>query len=288
MEIGFSLPGDDPQGRSRMTYFNVITPRYFATLGVPLVAGRELLAGETDGVVVNAAFAARQWPGQSALGRSLLLDGRTRTVVGVARDANYVSLNEAAKPTLYLPHAGDYMDEMTLHVRTAGDPAALARPLARAVEALDPSLPLPAPTTLFDDTRISLLAPRIGATLLGAFGGLALLLAAVGIYGVVSFTVVQRTREIGIRAALGATRAALLRLVVRGGVRPVAIGTAVGMVLAVGLAFAVRSMLFGVSPLDPSLVVGAPIVLLGTAALASLVPARRAARVDPLVALRAE
>lgn len=286
METRFLLPGEPEENGGRPTYFNVVGPKYFETLDIGLLDGRGPAAAEE--VVVNRALAERTWPGQRAVGRQLLYDGAPRTVVGVSRDAKYVTRGESPRPTLYLSHAYANSREMTVHVRTAGDPAALRRPLAAAAEALDPALPLPQARTMEEDTRISLLPARFAAILLGAFGAVALLLAAVGIYGVVSYSVVQRTRELGIRAALGATRAGLLGLVLRGGLRPVLIGTGLGLVLAVGFATAARALLYGVSALDPVLLAGTPLVLAATATLASLLPARRATRVDPLVALRSE
>ncbi|MBV9772850.1 MAG: ABC transporter permease [Gemmatimonadetes bacterium] len=287
METSFALPGDDPNGR-RTAYFNVIGPKYFATVGTPVLRGRELAEGEADAVVVNETFVRRTWPGADALGKRLDYGGKPMTVVGVTRDAKYVSLGEEPRPTLYLPHAGAYNGEMTLLVRTSGDPAALARPLAAAAQSLDPSLPLPRPKTMTEEMELSLMPARFGAALLGVFGGLALLLATVGIYGVVSYSVVQRTREIGIRAALGASREALLRMVVGGSMRLVGIGLATGLALAVLFGVAASGLLYGVSPADPALLVGAPAVLALAALLASYLPARRATRVDPMIALRAD
>jgi predicted permease len=287
METRFSLPGDAEEN-TRHTYFNIVGPKYFATLGIGLLDGRELAPGAANEVVVNRAFAERTWPGRRAVGQQVTFDDRPLTVVGVSRDAKYVTRGEDARPTLYASHAYANSREMTLHVRTAGDPALLKRPLRAAAEALDPALPLPAPRTMKEDTGISLLPARFAAILLGAFGVVALLLAAIGIYGVVSYAVVQRTKEIGIRAALGATQAMLLRLIVGGGIRPVLIGTGVGLLLAMGLTRAAGALLYGVTPLDPALVLGTPLVLVGTALAASLIPARRATRVDPLLALRSE
>jgi ABC-type antimicrobial peptide transport system permease subunit len=177
---------------------------------------------------------------------------------------------------------------MTLHVRADGDPAALAAAVRREVEALDPALPLSPPKTMREQLRRALLPAQLGAAILGGLGALALSLAAVGIYGVVSFAARQRTREIGIRSALGAPRTAMVRMVMGANLRVVAVGLALGTVLALLAGRLVSGLLYGVAPADPALLIGAPAVLLSVALLASYFPARRAARVDPSIALRSE
>jgi ABC-type lipoprotein release transport system permease subunit len=189
---------------------------------------------------------------------------------------------------LYQPFAQSYDPEMTLHVRTAGDPASLSRAVQREVAALDPALPVPAPKTMREQLRRALLPAQLGAAILGGLGALALVLAAVGIYGVVSFAAGQRTREIGIRTALGAPRVAVVKLVMGANLRVVALGLAVGTVLAILAGKLASGMLYGVTAADPALLLGAPAVLMSVALLASWLPARRASRVDPVVALRSE
>ncbi|MDB4951499.1 MAG: permease [Gemmatimonadetes bacterium] len=285
METRFELPGKG-EAAGVHAYFNVVGPRYFATLGIPVVRGRDVSPSDRDVVVVNEALAKQVWPRGDALGRQIEYAGARRTVVGVVRDAKYVSLGEGPRPTLYLSFADGYGPEMTLHVRTAGDPGALRTALAAAAQSLDPALPLESPRPMLRDMDVSLVGARAAAAVLGVFGALAVLLAAVGIYGVVSFSVGRRTREIGIRMALGATADAVLRWVLGGSMRLVGIGLAIGLVLAVAVGRAASSLLYGVGPADPALLLGAPLVLGSVALLASWLPARIATRVDPMAALR--
>ena len=294
IETSFLLQEDAPDAR-RMTYLNTVGTRYFETLRIPLVRGREFTdadrAGAAPVVVVNEAFARANWPEGDALGRRLTTgdaSGPFATVVGVVRDAKYVSRGEAPRPTLYFPFAQNYGGEATVHVRTDGDPAALVRPVAERVEALDPLLPFTGARPMAADMELSLLPARFGAWLLGVFGGLALLLASVGIYGVVTYAVAQRTREIAIRAALGARRGPLLRLVVADSMRWTAIGVAIGLPVALLVGRLARGLLYGVGAADPAVLLGAPLLLVALTALASFIPARRATRVDPMVALRTE
>ncbi|HYJ78067.1 MAG TPA: ABC transporter permease [Longimicrobiaceae bacterium] len=295
METRFVLQGEGDDAARRSTNLNVIAPDFFRTLAIPVLRGREL--ADADGVdapavaVVNETFVRRNFADGQGVGKQVSMEGPQgpwATIVGVVRDAKYVTLGEDPRAMLYLPLAQSYGDEMVLHVRTAGDPAALARPVAAAAQALDPALPLAEPGTMRDQLRVALLPARIGAWVLGAFGTLALLLAAVGIYGVISYAVSQRTREIGIRAALGAGRAAIVRLVLADSFRVVAVGLAVGLALALLAGRAASTWLYGVSPADPAVLLGTPLVLAAVALLASWVPARRAARADPMLALRAE
>jgi hypothetical protein len=262
------------------------------------VRGRELAAGQQSArpvVLVNEAMAWRYWRGRDPVGARIKAGPVEAEVVGIVKDARYFSVAEAPAPMFFVqrPLAG-----YALFVRAAASPGAAADPgadaaaLAPAVRAalreLDPSLALDRVGTLTDVLRDQLEPARAGATALGAFGLLALLLAAVGLYGVLAFQVAQRTRELGIRMALGARHADVARLVVGETMRVTAIGAAVGVALAVAAAFALRAALYGVSPVDP-LTLGAVVLVLAVVALlASLLPARRAARVDPVVALRAE
>jgi predicted permease len=287
METSFRTEGAGG-GAQVHTYMNVVGPAYFRTLGIPLARGREIAASDRDVVVVNEALAARTWPGGEALGRRIDYGGRQRTVVGVARNAGYVNRGEAPRPTLYLSAADGYSPEMTLHVRTAGDPAGLRAAVRAVAEALDPALPLEQPRPMPSDMAVSLTAARASAVVLAVFGVLALLLAAVGIYGVVAFTVSRRTREIGIRMALGATAGAVLRGVLGGSLRLVGAGLVVGLLAALGAGKAAQSMLYGVGAADPALLLGTPLLLGSVGLLASYLPARRAAATHPGLALRAE
>jgi predicted permease len=289
-------PNPQRQDGRRNIYFNVVGGGYFETMGIPVVRGREFGAADREGapgtVVVNQTLAARMWPGADPIGKRLSFAGASGpwlTVVGVARDAKYNSLGEETPPYMYLAQAQNDRRQLVLHARAApGAEASVAAGLRRLVAELDPLVPPPVPAPLASDMGIALLPAQLGAGLLGAFGALALLLASVGIYGVTSYAVAQRTREIGIRSALGAARRDVVALVLGQTGRLVVGGLAAGLVLAVGLSRLLQSQLYGVGAGDPATFVATPLVLLGVAVLAVLVPARRATRVDPVVALREE
>ncbi|HEX8695201.1 MAG TPA: ABC transporter permease [Longimicrobium sp.] len=294
-ETSFVTEGQGPDEERRITNFDAVSPGFFHTIGIPVLGGREFAAsdGETAPAVavVNQTFARRHFPGGQALGKRVSMEGAEGpwvTIVGVVRDAKYVTLGEDPRPMLYLPFAQNYDAEAVVYVRAAGDPAALAKPVHRAAQALDPVLPIPEPVPVRESLRFALAPARVGAWVLGVFGALALSLAAVGIYGVVSYAVSQRTREIGIRSALGAGPARVVRMVLGDNLRVVAAGLGAGLALAVPLGMAAAGFLYGVSPADPAVLLGTPLVLAAVALLASWAPARRAARVDPMVALRAE
>ncbi|HET7231693.1 MAG TPA: ABC transporter permease [Longimicrobium sp.] len=295
METRFTLEGEGDDAARRVSNFDVVSAGYFRTLGIPVLRGREFGAGDRAQAppvaIVNQTFARRNFPNGDALGRRVSTNGAQGpflTIVAVVRDAKYVSLGEEPRAMLYVPFGQNYVSEMVLHVRAAGDPAALVRPVARAARALDPVLPFEAARPMRQQLRVALLPARIGAWLLGGFGSLALLLAAVGIYGVVSYTVSQRTREIGIRAALGAGRRMLIGYVIAGTLRVVGVGMVVGVVLALLAGRAVRAFLYGVAPTDPAVLLGTPLVLALVALAASWAPVRRATAADPMTALRAD
>ena len=281
---------------SHFPYLNAVSPGYFETMGIPLLQGRGFSPSDVPGapetVIVNERMAEVLWPGESALGKRMSFSGAAGpwvTVVGVVRNTKYNSLGESTPLFMYLPLAQAYRPEAVLHVRA--DPAAFAalrQALADVVREADPLLPPASVSTLEADMRIVLLPAQLGAALLGAFGSLALLLATIGIYGVASFNVAQRTREFGIRSALGATAGDVTRLVLREGLRTVVIGAAIGIVLALGVARLLASQLYGVAPTDPVTFVGMPVFLLAVATLATVIPARRAMRVQPGESLRGE
>jgi ABC-type antimicrobial peptide transport system permease subunit len=238
--------------------------------------------------VINESLARRLWPGEPAVGRRLRFssDEGYMEVVGVAADAHYAGLREPPQPYAYRPVLQSYSPVMMLHVRTEGDPAPLLEKVRREVQAMDPGLPLLDPRTISQVREQSLWAPRMGAGLLTLFGLLALTLAALGIYGVVAYSINQRQREIGIRMAIGAGRREVLRLVLSQGLRPVAIGAGIGLVGALAGARLVARLLFGISAADP-LALGGALVLLSLVALAAVyIPARRASGLDPVAALR--
>jgi len=274
----------------------LVMPGAFDALGVRLVAGRDFTTHDDslapDVAIVSETFAQRYWPGQDAVGHQLRLreaDGPLLTVVGVAQDMKYNNLMESPTAFVYLPLTQSYEGYATLVVRTATDaPRALAPAVTGIVTSLDPDLAYDVRTFADLMTGRALILPRLGAWLAGAFGLLALLLVSVGLYGVVAYGVGQRTREIGIRVALGADRRTVVRMVVGGGLAQAGLGLAIGTVLAFGATRALGSLLFGVRAADPLTFGTVAALLIAVALAAGWLPARRAARVDPVEALRSE
>lgn len=275
---------------------SVTSPGYFETLGIPLLGGRNFSAEDTPDsrpvVIVNDTLAARLWPGESAIGKRLRAgteaDGRLYEVVGVAKTGKYWSLDENPKRYMYFPLSQNPTPEMTVLVRTEGDPIGIAGVVRDTVHALDPNLPIYDVKSLETHFGYALWAPRMGASIATLFGGLALLLAAVGLYGVMAFLVSRQTREIGIRMALGARPRDVVRMIVAKGLVLTAIGAGIGLAVSLAVARVLSNLLFGVSPLDAVVFGGVAAVLTGVALTAAYVPARRATRVDPMEALRYE
>jgi putative ABC transport system permease protein len=271
---------------------------YFETLGIPVLSGR--LFDERDRadsppvVLVNAAFAERYLPGEDAIGRRMKNGGPERPdnvwmeIVGVVGDVPYEGLHAPPKPAFYLPFSQSQWNSTYVLARTAGDPDAFTRELRAAVAALDPERAVTDVRTLDERIAASLGAPRFRSRLFLSFCLLALVLAAVGIYAVTASAVAERTREIGIRIALGAGKRTVVGEVVRRAMRPAVAGLAIGFLAALALTQTLRGLLFGLGPTDPATFTVAAAVLLAAALLASWLPARRAAGADPVVALRRE
>ena len=276
---------------------NYITvgPGYFATLGIPVRAGREFTDADTAEnpwtIVVNEAMARRYWPDGNALGRTVRFGKNPAEVVGIVADSKYNAINERPVPQLFFSIIRNQSSTLRLFVRTGGDPGPLVAEVRNAIRAIDPNLPIYDARTLTEHMQGAVFAQRMAADLLGAMGVLALLLAAIGLYGVMAYAVSQRTQEMGIRLALGASPSALLSMVVRQGMKLTSVGLVIGLVLALaafGSIGAVRTLLPGISPLDPMTFVLVPLALAAIAFLATFMPARRAGRVDPVVALRVD
>ncbi|MBS1786890.1 MAG: ABC transporter permease [Acidobacteria bacterium] len=274
--------------RPQPVNFNAISPNYFQTLGLPLVQGREFTLQDTADAprvfIVNEAMAHRFWPGQEVIGQRL----NRGVIVGVVRNSKEKGLIEDTRPMLYEPLAQNYMPDLTLHVRTATPSQTLLAAVRQTVQLLDAQLPVFNLQTLAQQKDGSLYIERLAATLLTLFGLLALSLAAIGLYGVLSYVVIERTREMGIRLALGAQPSDLLKLIIRQGMWLTLIGVAVGVATAFALTRLIKTLIFGVSTTDPLTFILIPLLLIAVALLACWIPARRAARVDPLVALRYE
>jgi predicted permease len=275
---------------------NDVGPGYFATLGVPVLLGREFTDSDIDGgqrvAVVNEVMANRFWKGQNPIGRRFARQSETGfeiEVVGVVRDSRFANLREDVPMSYYIPYAqARAINSLTFYVRHRADDAAVARAIRQAVARVDARLPVYDFRTMQSQVAESMYIERLVASLSMLFGLLALGLAAVGLYGVTSHAVAQRRREIGIRMALGAERASVLWGVLRQVLALAAAGVLIGVPAALGAGQLIESLLFGLAPRDPLTLAAAAGVLIGVAALAGYVPAVRAMRVDPVVALRDE
>ena len=288
--------GTDSSDRKngKLVQLNTVEPGYFETLGIALVRGRDFAPSDHPDsprvVVVNETMAGQFWPEQEALGKRFKFFGQDwwNEVVGIARNGKYNFLGENPQPHIYLSLTQTFEPAVSLHLRASGDPATALGLARREVQELDRALPITNVFTFAEILRQSLWAPRMGAWLLAVFGLLSLVLAVIGIYGVMSYSVNQRTRELGLRMALGANPGDVLKLVVRQGMTLAAAGIAVGLALSFAGTRLVGNLLFGVSTRDPLILVGIPLLLALAALVASAQPAWRAARVDPTGALRVE
>jgi predicted permease len=279
-------PGSWPISQSRG-----ITPGYLAAMRIGVARGRDLTAADDANgapvALVNEAFARRHWPTSNPIGERLRFQsGRIRTIVGVVRDTREFGPDDPPPPIIYVPLAQETYRRITLVVRSGGDLVALADAVQPLVHDLAPHQPIYQVATLAGHVDREIQAELIMARLLTRFGGIALLLATMGVYGVMGYSVAQRTQELGVRRALGAETTEIVRLVAREGARLVGLGTAIGLALALLSTRALSSFLYGVSAFDPVVFVGVPATLIAASVLATVVPARRAIAVDPAVALR--
>jgi putative ABC transport system permease protein len=290
-----------PLNQEPVSNIRLTATGYFETVGVPLLRGRLFTAAETSGAepvaVINRSAAELFWPDQEALDQRITFGNPFDPeadeviwwrVVGVVGDVHHESLAAETEPEIYLPLLQSPDEALTLVLRTAGDPTALVGPVRSELAALDPDLPLFSIRTLQQIVDESVAQPRFNSILLTVFAGLALLLAAIGVYGLISYSVTQRLREIGVRLALGAGRGSILRLIMGQGMLPVAAGSVLGIGIALLATRLLTSLVFAVSPTDPLIFISVTLLLLAIAAVACLVPAWRATRVDPIVVLRDE
>jgi predicted permease len=294
--IGFSIEGvPDPPARKPSVRFNIVGPGYFTTLGIPLTEGRDFADTDRDGaptvIVVNQAMVRRFWPDQHPIGRRITTDSKTwSSIVGVAGDVRQMGLRADSEPEVYLSYMQDPFQwpYLSLLVRAGSNPVKLFPSIQQAVWMVDKDQPLSNPITLDQVRSHSIAQPRIAALLLGLFAGAALLLAAVGLYGVVSYWVAERTHEIGVRMALGAGSFAVFVQVVGRGLLLALLGTALGLIGSLAATRALASFLFSIRSTDPLTFAAVAFLLISVALVACYVPARRAARIDPVVALRYE
>jgi predicted permease len=284
---------DETSGyRGTLTTLDSVTPSFFHTLAIPMVRGRTFTDNDRADTllvaVANEAMAKQFWPGEDALGKRFHFFGDTqlREIVGIVKNTVVAQIGEDPQPMVYLPIAQNYAPVVTLQVRTTGKPETEISTVRGTVQSLDPNLAITNVQTIQEIMDQGLWAPRMAAALLTLFGALALVLAGVGVYGVLSYSVNQQRHEIGIRRALGAQPADVLRLVAGQGLRLAVVGLVLGLLLAFAFTRVLASLLFGVSATDPSTFFGVTFVLLLVAVFACYVPARRATAVDPLIALR--
>jgi len=287
-----------PPDQAPLSHFASVSPGYFTTLGVPLVRGREF--ERRDAVidprvlVINEAMARREFPGQDPIGQRFSFgpgpDGEPEwlEIVGVVGNIRQYGVDQDPVPTTFAVHTSAPGQPLTVMVRSAGNPVAVTGAVRSALQGIDASLPITRMRPLDEVIGASLTQRRFNMTLLAVFAGIALVLAIAGIYGTVAYAVAQRTQELGIRVALGATGNDVLRLVLWDGLKPVVLGLAVGLIGAFALRTSLDRLVYGVSTSDPVTFIALPLLLALVAVVASLIPALRAARVDPMTALRVD
>jgi predicted permease len=270
----------------------VSSPGYFQTIGIPLLRGREFTEADRDGsvrvAIVNQTLADRLWPGEDPIGKRyrFYTDSFYHQVVGVVKTSKYMTLGEDPQPAAYVPLEQNAADVMVLVLKSGEQSGAVLGTVQHEIRTIDSHVPLTNPFTMREILRQSLWPARLAAILLGVLGALALVLASVGVYGLMAYAVAQRTREIGVRMALGANRSQVLTMVLRQAMSLVVVGIVIGVAGALALSRVVGRLLFGLATTDPSTYGSVGAILLLVALVASWIPAWRASRVDPLLALR--
>jgi predicted permease len=302
--MGFTIEGYRPRsGEGAGALCNAVSPGYFKAMGIPLLAGREFDSRDDRVVpapegwpyraaVIDETFAKRYFDGANPIGRHVGIGENPGTpmpieIVGIVRRSHYMAIREETRPQIFFPYLQTgQIENVTAYVRTEQDPAAVMQTVRREVARLDPQLAIADVSTLEERIQRSVVNERLIATLSSALSAMATLLSLVGLYGVIAYSVTRRTREIGIRMALGALASQVTRTILREAALLVVVGIGVGLIAAFWLGHYVRNQLYGITPADPWTIVGAAIALVLVAALAALVPARRAAQISPMAALR--
>jgi predicted permease len=291
-DTGVTIPGYEfAENEPRNINYSYIGAGYIETMGIDLVEGRTFTRADDENsppvIIVNKRFADRFWPNESAIGKTVQ-GGVLRTVIGVVQTGKYASLGEDPTEFMYFSYHAHFRSDMVIVARTPTDPQAVLRQIQNIVRAADSDMPVYDVRTMEDHMGIALLPARLGGSVLGLFGLLGLTLAAVGIYGVMAYSVSQRRRELGIRVALGADRNSVIKLVLGEGLKLTVIGTVIGLVASFGTAQLVKGLLYNVQAIDPVAFIGVPLLLLSVAGLAVYLPARRAASAEPMRALKAD
>jgi predicted permease len=283
------------KGDATVVRQNTVGPNYFTAMGIPVVAGRVFNRQDTAGsqavAVVSETMARRFYPNSNAVGRRFGTDDKDKNkleIIGVVKDVKYYSLTENPRPLVYYPHAQDPGPLQNFAVRFSGRPETVVPQIRQMIRSVNPNLPVDEVVTLADHIDRSLTQQKLVARLASFFGLLALLLACIGLYGVLSYSVSQRKAEIGVRMALGATTADVLKLILKGGMTLVLLGVVLGIAGAFAVTRLAKALLFGVKPSDPLTFVAVAALLIVVAIIACYIPARRATKVDPLTALRYE
>jgi putative ABC transport system permease protein len=289
------LEGEPPPApdENRQVNFSIVTPGYFRSMGIPLLKGQGFTKSDTEGtpevILINDTLARRYFPDEDPVGKRLIVHTKLRRIVGVLGDVHHDRLQQSPNPTVYAPYyQTPWSYSMSLAAWTETEPTAALADIRQLVREMDPSIPIYEVKTMDEVLAQSIAQPRFSTIMLSLFSVVALTLAAIGIYGVMSYVVSQRTQEIGIRMALGARRNDVLKVVLSRGLLQVLLGVVAGLAASLALTHHLSALLFGVTPTDPVTFVGVPLILTGVAVLACYIPARQATDVDPIVALRYE